>query len=111
MILVLRDDRYELPWWERGNLSAIPPPPGFTSNFVNPPSKASWGIVTQALCLTLATLLVAMRLYTKLKVLRNPGWDDCELHILQETLLSRLTNGQDTSFLAWVSFLLPSASD
>ena len=80
MTLIPRDDRYELPWWERGNFSAIPAPPGLSSNFIDPPSKASWDIVTQTVCLTTATALVAMRIYTKFKVLRNPGWDDCELH-------------------------------
>lgn len=91
MIILPRDGSYELPWWERGNLSTIPPPPGYTSNFLNPPSKASWDVVTQVVCLTLATLLVAMRMYTKLKVLKNPGSDDCELHILQTMRLPGLT--------------------
>ena len=79
MMLVPRDDRYDVPWWERGNFSTIPPPPGLTSNYVDPPSKAIWGTVTTAVCLTVATLLVAMRLYTKVKVLKNLGWDDCKL--------------------------------
>ena len=39
-MLIPRDDRYDVPWWERGNFSAVPPPTGLTSNFVNPPSKA-----------------------------------------------------------------------
>jgi len=79
MALVARDGRYLVPWWERGNFSAIPPPPGVVSNFVDPPSQASWDAVTQAVCLTLATFLVAMRLYTKFGVLKNAGWDDCEI--------------------------------
>ena len=61
MILIPRDDRYDLSWWERGNFSAIPAPPGLTSNYIDPPSKASWDIVTQAVCLIVTTLLVAMR--------------------------------------------------
>ena len=85
MILIPRDNRYELPWWERGNYSAIPPPLGLTSNFVNPPSKASWDIVTQAVCLTVATLLVAIRLFTKIHILKSSGWDDCKSYILQAT--------------------------
>ena len=85
MKLINRDDTsfWEIPWWERGNLSSIPAPPGFTSNFVDPPSLISWDVLTQGLCLTLATLLVAMRLYTKFKVLKNPGWDDCESDFTQ----------------------------
>ena len=99
MILIPRDDRYELPWWERGNLSTIPAPLGLTSNFVNPPSKASWDIVTQAVCLTVATLLVTMRMYTKIKILRKPGWDDCTLHILQAMDFSRLMTPEILPFL------------
>ena len=91
MILRPRDNRDELPWWETGNLSAIEPPPGVTSNFVNPASKASWDIVTQAVCLTVATLLVAMRIYTKVKVLRSPGWEDCEFPVLSRAIESKLT--------------------
>ncbi|KAM0795178.1 hypothetical protein BDR22DRAFT_894428 [Usnea florida] len=86
-MLILRDDRYDVPWWERGNFSAIPPPPGLTSNYVNPPSKAVWGTVTTSVCLTVATLLVAMRMYTKFKVLKNIGWDDY------------------TTFLAWLGLI------
>ena len=87
-MLLPRDDRYDVPWWERGNFSAIPPPPGLTSNYINPPSKAVWGTVTTSVCLTVATLLVAMRLYTKLRVLRNLGLDDCKLHSNQSRQLS-----------------------
>ena len=47
-----------------------------------PPSLVKWGVMTQVLCLTFATTLVAMRLYTKFRVLRNPGWDDCKPYIL-----------------------------
>ena len=78
MFLGTRDDGQDLPWWEKGNLAALPAPPGLASNFVDPPSKASGDVVTQAVCLAFATLLVGMRMYTKVRVLKNPGWDDCE---------------------------------
>lgn len=105
MFLLPRDDRDDIPWYDRGNISAVPAPPGVTSNFVNPPSKAYWDVVTQAVCLTIATLLVAMRMYTKFNVLKSPGWDDCESRIVRVEN-SRLTIVQDTCFLAWVRLIL-----
>ena len=71
--------------WHRKRGEIYPPcrlPLELASNFVNAPSEALWDILTQAVCLTVVTLLVAMRLYTKIKALRNPSWDDCKLHIL-----------------------------
>ena len=47
MILIARDDGYELQLWGRGKYSAILAPWGLTENFVNSPDKASWDVVTQ----------------------------------------------------------------
>lgn len=69
---------------------SMPVPPGCTPNFSNPPSKASWDVVTQAVCLIFATLLGAMRMYIEFKILRNPGWNHCERHIPQIKGFARL---------------------
>ena len=82
-----------------GNLSAIPAPSGLTSNFINPPSKVVWDTVTQVVCLTVASLLVAMRMYTKIRVLRHSGLDDCKVHDFQSTRLSRLISSEIHHFL------------
>lgn len=84
---------------------------GITSNLFHPPSKASWDILTQAVYLTLATLLVATRMYTKFKVLRNAGWDDCESKTCLMIRIILLPDFRDTSFLAWVRFLFSRTSD
>lgn len=63
------------------DLSKIPlmqPPPGVTSNFINPPSLANVIIAVQAVFLTLMLGLVILRIYTRAYLTRSLGWDDCE---------------------------------
>ena len=67
---------WDTPWWLRGNLSTIPPPLGVQPNFVNPESKHIYNLVVQGICLPLATIVVALRVYTKTCLLRHPGWED-----------------------------------
>ena len=65
-------------WVYLGNVSTVPPPPGVVPNFVDPVSLQRYDVLTQSVCLSVATVFVLMRLYTKVVVLRNPWWDDCE---------------------------------
>lgn len=58
---------------------AANPPPGVTSNFTNGPSRHKYNIVCQTICLTTVTTLVAIRVYTKSRVLKSLGWDDGKL--------------------------------
>ncbi|KAL4873207.1 hypothetical protein BDV12DRAFT_209129 [Aspergillus spectabilis] len=39
-------------------------------------SARTWDIVTQTVCLTVSTICIGMRMYTKLLVLRTPGLED-----------------------------------
>ena len=55
---------------------ALAPPPGVKPNFVNPDNLAHPGLAV--LQLTIATLVVLMRTYTKLGVLRKMQAEDCE---------------------------------
>lgn len=57
-------------------ISAVPPPPGHVSNFINPPSLAPWyrGIIFSFVPLMLVFLV--LRLYTRLRIVRKWGWDD-----------------------------------
>ena len=55
---------------------ALAPPPGVKPNFVNPDNLAHPGL--EVLQLTIATLVVLMRIYTKLGVLRKMQAEDCE---------------------------------
>ncbi|KAK0701922.1 hypothetical protein B0T26DRAFT_735252 [Lasiosphaeria miniovina] len=46
----------------------LPPPPGVTPNFINPPSQLQSNIALHTVCLTLVTAAVWMRMYTRLFV-------------------------------------------
>ena len=72
---------------------ALPPPPGVTPNFVDPPSQDAVIIAVHAVLLALATLFVSMRGLLRAFVLRSFGWDDGKLVVqaLQMTVVhSRL---------------------
>lgn len=38
-----------------------------------------WDVMCQAICLSISTILVLLRLWTKLHIVRAPGWEDCML--------------------------------
>lgn len=58
-------------------LVAMPPPPGVVPNFVNPVSRGSYLITVNAVLLSITTLFVLMRFYTRIFLARAIGWDDC----------------------------------
>ena len=55
---------------------ALPPPPGQTANFVNPPNHDAKMIALHTVCLTLITLFVVMRICVRAWVICQLGWDD-----------------------------------
>ncbi|KAF2265547.1 hypothetical protein CC78DRAFT_579039 [Lojkania enalia] len=69
------------------SLPAMPPPAGLTPNFENPPSQAYIVYIVMSLCLALVTLLVAVRIYTRIRIAKPLWWDDL------------------ASLLAWIFFL------
>lgn len=54
----------------------FPPPPGVTANFVNPPQHTNGLVPLIGVFLTLSTIFLALRLYTKAFLLRILGWED-----------------------------------
>ena len=68
-----------LSWEQTGQLPTILPPPGVRPNFVNPVSLHQYNILTQAVCLSLTTIFVCMRMWTKAVVLKRVGSEDCML--------------------------------
>lgn len=56
---------------------AMQPPPGMTPNFNDPPNLQHGVILTLALCTTLSTLTVMLRICTKLFIVRQTTIDDC----------------------------------
>lgn len=54
----------------------LDPPPGVVANLQNPYSLQKYDILCQTICLTVATILLCIRLYTKWRVLDSLGRDD-----------------------------------
>ena len=60
---------------------AMQPPDGMRSNFGNPGidgSNARQTIVVTAVLTGITIAVLALRLYSKVFVVKSPGWDDCE---------------------------------
>lgn len=57
---------------------AMKPPKGSEPNFINPPSHDKANVILHTICLTLTTLFVMMRLYTRHYISQWIGWDDCK---------------------------------
>ena len=60
------------------NGPAGPPPPGVTPNFVNPPNHTTLAIAVMTVGLTASTLVLLMRIYTKVYLIRSLALEDCE---------------------------------
>ena len=59
-------------------IGAVPAPPGVKPNFKNP-DYISGGIVPlSAVFVTFSTLFLAIRLYTKLRIIKVFGSEDCK---------------------------------
>lgn len=60
------------------NGPALTPPPGVIPNFVNPDNVFVGYVITVVLCVSTSTLVFWMRMYTKIYILQQTGWEDCE---------------------------------
>ena len=56
---------------------AMSPPAGVIPNFHDPPNLDSFVALTLTLCIGIGTLAVALRMYTKVFILRVLAWEDC----------------------------------
>lgn len=54
------------------------PPPGVTSNLIDPVSTAYQQTICNVICVIFVTLFVGMRIYTRIKLVRCVSWDDCK---------------------------------
>ena len=64
------------------NLPTGTPPPGVVPNFDNPPSRALDLYVGMGVCVAVAAVMLALRMYAQFVVTKSPGWDDCETYHL-----------------------------
>ena len=60
------------------NGPGMSPPPGVKPNFVNPPNLEKEFYIDLILCLTISVLVVAMRMWTKVRVMRKVMIEDCK---------------------------------
>ena len=58
-------------------IPAIPPPPGVTPNFVDPPNALGNTVALHTVCLFLVTLFLGLRLYTRHFITHSLKIDDC----------------------------------
>ncbi|OCL10074.1 hypothetical protein AOQ84DRAFT_290010, partial [Glonium stellatum] len=61
------------------NTPALAPPPGVVPNFVNPQSRADQTRIVICVTLPIMVILLALRIYTRLRKTRAFGADDCML--------------------------------
>lgn len=60
------------------NLPAGAPPPGVIPNFNHPPTRAIEAHIGMGVCIGITSILIVLRIYTKLAVTHMWGLDDCE---------------------------------
>lgn len=60
------------------NLPALAAPPGLTHNFVDPSDLETETYIGLTLCFTVSLLVVCMRMWTKARLVRNFGREDCK---------------------------------
>lgn len=65
-------DPAELPYIAAGD-----PPDGVTSNLSNPPTRVGETVIVICVTVPIMAVALALRLYTRLRVTRNFGADDC----------------------------------
>ncbi|KAL2062773.1 hypothetical protein VTL71DRAFT_5845 [Oculimacula yallundae] len=61
------------------HIPALDSPPGITANFINPPSIASSVLEVSLPLSIISTAFVALRIYTRWKIVRSLGWDDLSI--------------------------------
>ena len=68
-------------------MGGLPPPHGVTPNFVDPYNEKQYITATLTTCLTVSTLLVCTRLYTKIVIMTSHASEDCNSFFAAACLL------------------------
>ncbi|KAH7372291.1 hypothetical protein BKA66DRAFT_443641 [Pyrenochaeta sp. MPI-SDFR-AT-0127] len=61
------------------NTPVVPPPPGITSNFINPATRAPLQIWVTSILLVISMIFYLNRVYIKARLMRSWTWDDVTL--------------------------------
>jgi hypothetical protein len=67
------------------NYPGILPPEGVVSNFVNPPTRNDIGLSVITIFLVLVVITGALRLYSRIAVVRTLKLEDCESLLMTES--------------------------
>lgn len=59
----------------------LTPPPGVIPTFSSPFSMQPYNVLTIAACVTTTTILVAARMYTKVRIMKSTVWEDCKQRV------------------------------
>lgn len=59
-------------------IGGLRPPPGVTPNFVDPYSTRAYFILTFVMCVTVTSIFILVRAYTKMYIIKSHQWEDCE---------------------------------
>lgn len=78
---------------------AVPPPPGVEPNFTNPVYRSAGIVPITAVFVTLSTVFLAVRTYTKAHIIKVFGLEDCTCPASNKLLK---ISTYDTISLAWV---------
>ena len=76
------------------------PPVGVIPNFNDPANLDTYVILTITVCMTLATVVVLLRMYTKIFITRSLANEDCKLLCSASAMILKPL---DVIVLAWVS--------
>lgn len=64
------------------DLPALAAPPGITHNFVNPSNVYTVYLIDLVICMIVSSLVVCMRMWTKARLIRKFGREDCKQSII-----------------------------
>lgn len=79
-------------------IPAVPPPPGVLFDFNNPDNYKSENIIMHSIILSIITIMVAIRLYTRGVMKKSMGIDDCE-YLKRPLGQRRLTENRSCDFI------------
>lgn len=71
-------------------IGGLRPPSGVTPNFVDPYSLRGYFILTFVMCVTITTIFISMRLYTKIIIIKAHEWEDCTYDMALKSVLKSL---------------------
>lgn len=81
---------------------ALSPPPGVTSNFIDPPSRKLNLIVLESVFVPLMLQAVLVRIYVRGRITKRWEWDDCKRPRSTSRILFSKSDRTDTCLVAAV---------